>query len=312
MSGRRAPVVSGAPRVPADTVDRPALLERLERASRKRVVLLVAPAGYGKSVLVAQWCAAHPDRRVLALSARSPDDAVAFGRRLLQALDGLAPGAADRLGGELALDGKALGESLQEAVLQELAAIAPVVVVVEDLENLANPLLLDELGQMAELAGDGITFVFVGRDDRLPRTPRLRVRDEVAEIRQDALALTAEETREAIGRVTATDLHPVQVQALHARTEGWPAGVRLAALGLRDHAAPDAFIAAFAGDDRHVADYLSGEVLAVQPEPVREFLVSTSVLDRLSGELCDALTGSEDGQRMLERLEHGSPLHPFP
>ena len=306
MSGRRAPAGSSAPRPPADTVDRPALLERLERATRKRVVLLVAPAGYGKSVLVAQWCAAHPDRRVLALSARSTDDAVAFGRRLLQALDGLAPGAADRLGGELALDGQALGESLQEAVLQELAAVAPVVIVVEDLENLANPLLLDELGQMAELAGDDITFVFVGRDDRLPRTPRLRVRDEVTEIRQDVLALSVEETREAIGRVTAAELHPAQVQALHARTEGWPAGVRLAALGLRDHAAPDEFIAAFAGDDRHVADYLSGEVLALQPEAVREFLVTTSVLDRLNGELCDALTGGDDGQRMLERLERGS------
>ena len=305
MPGAEAGVAGTIP-VPADVVDRPLLLDRFEGATRKRVVLLVAPAGYGKSVLVAQWRRAHPERRVLVVPARATDDAVRFGRRLLRTLEAASPGAEDRAAGPMALDGMAMGEGVSEAVLAELARLAPVTLVIEDLENLSNPVLLDELGEMAERAADGIGFVFVGRDDHLPRTPRLRLRDEVAEIRQEALGLTADQTADAIGRVTGATLHPVQVDALHDRTEGWPAGVRLAALGLRDHPDPDAFIAEFAGDDRHVADYLSGEVLAVQPPEVRRFLVRTSVLDRLTGGLCDVLTGADDGQRMLERLERAS------
>jgi len=306
MSGAEETWTVDVAPVPADIVDRPLLLERFDRATRKRVVLLVAPAGYGKSVLVAQWRRARPERRVLLVPARATDDAVAFGSRLLRSLEAASPGAGDRATGHLALDGMALGEGLSEALLAELAMMAPVTLVVEDLENLTNPVLLDELGEMAERAPNGVGFVFVGRDDHLPRTPRLRLRDEVAEIRQEALGLTADQTAEAIGRVTGATLHPVQVDALHDRTEGWPAGVRLAALGLRDHPDPDAFIAEFAGDDRHVADYLSGEVLAVQPPEVRRFLVRTSVLDRLTGGLCDVLTGADDSQRMLEHLERAS------
>ncbi len=287
-------------------VDRPALVERLDRAMGKRLVRLVAPAGYGKSVLLRQWQTSHPDRRVVWTTARAADDAVRFGRRLLRALDVLAPGVQERGTGQLGLDGLALGEGLQEVVLAELAAAAPVTLVVEDLENLTSPELLEELGQMAESAAAGVCLVLVSRDDHLPATPRLRLRDEVVEIRQDALALSAEETGAAVGLVADVALSPAQIQALHERTEGWPAGVRLAALGVRDHPDPKAFIEAFAGDDRHVADYLSGEVLAAQPPEVRDFLIRTSVLRNLTGGLCDALTGRDDGRPMLARLEAAS------
>ena len=162
----------------------------------------------------------------------------------------------------------ALGEDLLAVVLAELAEVAPATVVVEDLETLVSPIVLDELGHLAERAPDGIGFVFVSRDDRLPRMPRLRLRGDVVELRAGDLALSVDETEEAIRKVSGRRLHPVQVQALHARTEGWAAGVQLAAVGLRDHVDPDRFVADFAGDDRHVADYLSGEVLAVQPPEV--------------------------------------------
>ena len=220
MSSRREGWGGGLAPVPSNAVDRPLLLERFDRATRKRVVLVVAPAGYGKSVLVAQWCVAHPERRVLAVAARPTDDAVHFGRRLLRALDEVRPGAADRASAHLALDGSALGEALQEALLEELAEVAPVTLVIEDLENLSSPILLDEIGQMAEGAEEGIGFVFVGRDDHLPKTPRLRLRDEVAEIRQDVLALSVDETAEAIAQVTGSTLHPLQVDALHAPHRG--------------------------------------------------------------------------------------------
>lgn len=291
---------------PAFVVDRPELVERLERATRRRVVLIVAPAGYGKSILLAQWHAAHPERRVVWITVRPSDDAVQFGRRLAGALGVLVPGAETQLMAHVRPDGMALGEDLLGVVLAVLQVTSPVTVVIEDLEAMTNPILLDELGLLAERAGDGVGFVFVGRDDRLPRTPRLRLRDEVVEIRQSALALSEDHTAEALARVAGRSLHPVQVQALHERTEGWPAGVHLAALGVRDHDDPDRFVADFAGDDRHVADYLSGEVLAVQPPDVTEFLLRTSVVQRLNGDLANALAGSEDGQRVLERLDQQS------
>lgn len=292
--------------VPAFVVNRPALVERLESATRKRVVRIVAPAGYGKSVLLAQWQRAHPERRTAWVAARSTDDAARFGRRLAEAVDTLAPSAARRALANLRRDGVALGEDFLAIVLAELSYAAPVTVVVEDLEALASPLVLDELGLLAERAADGVGFVFVSRDDRLPSTLRLRLRDEVAEIRQDTLALSWEETGEAIRRVAGQTLHPTQVQALHSRTEGWAAGIQLAALSLRNHDDPDGFVEQFAGDDRHVADYLSGEVLALQPPEVTDFLVQVAVLDRLSGPLCDAVTGGTDGQLMLERIDQES------
>ncbi len=240
------------------------------------------------------------------VAARPTDDAARFGRRLVEALDTIVPGTARRAVAHLRRDGAALGEDFLAIVLAELSYAAPVTVVVEDLETLASPVVLDELGQLAERAADGVGFVFVSRDDRLPKTLRLRLRDEVAEIRQDTLALSWEEAGEAIQRVAGQTLHPVQVQALHSRTEGWAAGIQLAALSLRDHDDPDRFVEQFAGDDRHVADYLSGEVLALQSPEVTDFLVRVAVLDRLSGPLCDAVTGGTDGQRMLERLDQQS------
>jgi LuxR family maltose regulon positive regulatory protein len=292
--------------IPDFVVDRPALIDRVESATRKRVVLVVAPAGYGKSVLLAQWHEAHPEHRVLWMAAHPTDDAVQFGRRLVELLEQLVPGAGSRAMDHIRPDGMALGEDLLDVVLAELADAAPVTVIVEDLETLVSAVVLDELGLLAERASDGVGFVFVSRDDRLPRTPRLRLRDELVEIRQSTLALSLDEAGETLRRASGRVLHPVQVQALHRRTEGWAAGLQLAALGLRDSPDPEQFAADFAGDDRHVADYLSGEVLALQPPEITAFMVQVSVLDRLSGSLCDAVTAGTGGQRMLERLERQS------
>ncbi|HEY5888891.1 MAG TPA: LuxR C-terminal-related transcriptional regulator [Acidimicrobiales bacterium] len=304
VTGQAAAWIGAPP--PAFVVNRPALVDRLEAATQKRVVRIVAPAGYGKSVLLAQWQRAHPERRTAWVAARSTDDATRFGRRLAEAIELIVPAMAQGALAHLRRDGAALGEDFLAIVLAELSYAAPVTVVVEDLEVLASPVVLDELGLLAERAADGVGFVFVSRDDRLPKTLRLRLRDEVAEIRQDTLALSWEEAGEAIQRVAGQTLHPAQVQALHSRTEGWAAGIQLAALSLRDHDDPDRFVEQFAGDDRHVADYLSGEVLALQSPEVRDFLVRVAVLDRLSGPLCDAVTGGTDGQRTLERLDQQS------
>ena len=290
-------------RVPPFAVERTALVERFDRALRKRVVLVVAPAGYGKSVLLGQWAAAHPSQRVVWTHARGSDDALAFGRRLVKALDFIASGAAARVPVIPGHAASTLGEDVLEAIHDELVAVAPVVVVIEDLEVLTSADLRREIGTLACRALEGVTFVLVSRDDRFPGIEPLRLRDEVVEIRRSGLVLSSQEVADVVTRMGGPELSPAAVAALHTRTEGWAAGVQLAALGLRDHEDPGAFVADFAGNDRHVADYLSGEVLARQPAEVTEFLLCTAVLDRLNGPLCDAVTGRADGQRMLELLD---------
>jgi LuxR family maltose regulon positive regulatory protein len=132
---------------------------------------------------------------------------------------------------------------------------------------------------------------------------RLRVRGEVAELRQDALALDAAEIDDLVREIGSVSLAEDQIARVVSRTEGWVAGVQLAALSMRDATDVDQFVDYFAGDDRAIADYLTGEILAHQPPEVRRFLLRTAVLERLTAPLCDALTGDSDGQRMLDELE---------
>ena len=142
-------------------------------------------------------------------------------------------------------------------------------------------------------------------DPPLP-LPRLRARGELAELRAAELRFTGEEAAALLREATRVGLAEDLVTALEARTEGWAVGLQLAGLSLRGHADPAAFVASFSGSHRYVLDYLAEEVLDHQPEPVRAFLLETSVLDRLCGTLCDAVTGRAGGQQMLEAIERGN------
>lgn len=295
--------VAPAASLPAVAVERPDLVAALDRALRRRAVLVVAPAGYGKSVLLAQWASTHPERTTAWVAARASDTAPTFGRRLAAAVAAVVPDAADGLSAAAGGLTARIGEDQLDRVAAALASVAPSVLVLEDLELLDDPELRRELVGLAGRVPARVSVVLVSRDDRFPGTESLRVRGELAEIRQADLALTAAEAATLVERVGGSDLSPAAAAALHERTDGWPAGVQLAALGLREADDPEAFVADFAGDDRHVADYLSGEVLARLPGDTREFLLATAVADRVTGPLCDALTGRSDGQRMLERLD---------
>ena len=290
------------PELPSFAVERPALLDRLEQALDRRVVLLVAPAGYGKSVLLAQWARARPDRRVAWASARGVGrDALRFGRRLRKALVAADPGLATRLG-RMSVGVDRLGPVFLDHVVDELERGPEMVLVIEDFEELSSPGVLEDLGQLADRLPTTARLILASRRDPDIGLHRLRLRDEVAEIRQDDLAMSDDHVCQLVRALAECELRSDQARALVARTEGWPAGVQLAALSLRHRADVDTYLEQFSGDDRHVADYLSDEILDGLAFHEREFLLATSIVDRLNAPLCDALTGRGDSQRMLESL----------
>jgi len=271
-----------------------------------RLVLVAAPAGFGKTTLLAQWLAAAEKSQCrVAWLALDPADADlrVFLTHLVAAIQTVEP--------EVGVDALALldagGATPTEAVLVSL---------INDLDVLAGPTVvaLDDYHVIdAAAVHEAVTFLLnnlppqvtlamsTRADPPLPLS-RLRARGELVEVRAADLRFTSQEAEVFLNEVMGLRLEPALVAALEARTEGWAAGLQLAALSARTHAGgPDGsgdvaeFVEAFSGSHRFVLDYLVEEVLAGQQEVVRAFLLETSVLDQMTGGLCDALTGRSDG-----------------
>jgi LuxR family maltose regulon positive regulatory protein len=312
-------------------VARERLVDQLRTGTtRPRLVLVSAPAGFGKTTLLAQWLASDrvegqgrevttPAPRVSWLSLDPADaDLPTFLSHFVASLQVASPG----LGAEaLALVDAGRGPSVEDVVaslVNDLDALAgATVLALDDYHVIDDPdvhravaLLLDHLPPQVTLA------VTTRADPPLPLS-RLRARGELVELRAADLRFTGPEADAFLNEVMGLRLEPAQVAALEARTEGWAAGLQLAALSARGrrtagpgdpadpatHDGVEAFVEAFTGSHRFVLDYLLEEVLAAQPEQVRTFLLETSVLELLTGPLCDALTGGRGGQRLLEALE---------
>ena len=183
----------------------------------------------------------------------------------------------------------------------------PVVLVIDDLHEIGMSGAVRDLDQLLRRPAAALRIVAATRADPAIRTGRMRVAGELKEIRAADLAFTLGEARELL-TASGVDAAPEVVEQLWERTEGWAAGLRLAALALRGHADPARFVAEFAGDDSTVADYLLGEVLAQQPVDLREFLLHISVVDLVDGELADALSERTDSERVLAQLERDHAL----
>ena len=302
-----------APDLPAGLVLRPRLFGLLGAGLDGGVTLLGAPAGYGKTVLARSWALDARRRGPVGWLSLEPDDNEPgrFWAYLVAALEragALPPGAPPP-----AANGRPGAIDLAP-LLNRLAGVeAPVVLVLDDFHEIVDAAVLGGVEFLLRHAPPSLRLVIAARAD--PRLPlhKLRTSGKLTEIRCDELAFTVEEAAELLG-AEGLALRDEDVAALHGHTEGWVAGLRLAALSLRDHPDPRRFVAEFAGDDRSVADYLTGEVLARQPEAVRGMLLRTSILDRFDGALADALTGRDDGERMLAELERSNaflvPLEP--
>jgi LuxR family maltose regulon positive regulatory protein len=288
------------------TVPRPRLTDRL--SAHARLLLVAAPAGFGKTSIVSEWLASLDDgTRVAWLSLDERDnDGDLFWSYLITALDRAVPGA-----GTAALDLLGSNPASLEAVLATLvndldAAATPVVLVLDDFHAIDSATVQAGMAFLVDNMPSSVRLVIASRADPALPLARLRSRGELVELRASDLRFTPAEASAYLNDVMGLEIRDDDVVALGDRTEGWIAAIQLAALSMQGRDDSGAFIAGFAGDDRYVVDYLVEEVLQRQPEAVRTFLLETSILSRLTGDLCDAVTGSSGGAGTLEALDRAN------
>jgi LuxR family maltose regulon positive regulatory protein len=288
-------------------VSRPRLMARLDRGLAAKLVLVSAPAGFGKTTVLSEWLSAVEGRGFapawLALDQHDNDPAT-FWTYVVAALRTATPGVGEST---LALlrDGRPPpARLLLTTLINELNAGAEeTVLVLDDYHVVESPDIHEGLGFLLEHLPPRLHLVVAGRADPALPLAGLRARGELVELRAADLRFTGDEAASYLNDAMSLRLSPEDVAALEARTEGWVAALQLAALSLDGREDATGFIAGFAGDDRYVVDYLVEEVLSRQSPSVGDFLLATSVLDRMTGPLCDALTGRADGRATLEALD---------
>jgi LuxR family maltose regulon positive regulatory protein len=306
VQDERSPAETGQAVHPgaAGVVCRSGLFERL-RAS-ERVTVVSAPPGSGKTILLRSWIRdeGHRDRAAWVAVERFERDPQRFWVSVLDALRRTTPGSAlvQPLTAAPDLDGWVIVERL----LKDLARLEDRIwLVIDDVHELRSPDTQRQLELLLMRVSPELRFVLITRHDVRLGLHRLRLEGELTEIRPADLRFSLAEARELLTAAGA-ELTDSALMLLHERTEGWAAGLRLAALSLAGHLDPERFAAEFSGSERTVAEYLVAEVLERQSEEGRRLLLRTSVLDRVCGELADALTESPGGQRILQELEEAN------
>ncbi len=307
-SAERAVLLATKLHVPAiggPLVHRAALLGALSAARHRKLTLLSAPAGWGKTTLLAQWALGGvEDQRFGWLSLdRSDNDPVWFWMYVAAALQKVSPGVGTRAV-ELLEMGADPVQVVLPTLMNDLDAIAsPIVLILDDYHLVVNRAVHDQMAFVIGRMPANIRLVLATRSDPMLPLARLRACGDLVEMRSDDLRFEAIEAHHLLNDVLGLDLADADIQLLHRRTEGWAAGLHLAALSLVGRRDAAAFIRTFAGDNRHIVDYLMAEVLDNQPAQMRTFLLRTSVLGRLSGALCDAMLQTSGSASILERIE---------
>jgi LuxR family maltose regulon positive regulatory protein len=283
------------------------LIERLNARLHHKLSLISALAGFGKTTLVIAW-AAGDTRPVAWLSLDEGDNDLArFLLHLVAAVRTVAADLGERVIDALQSPQPPPADVLLTDLLNEITTLPEHVILVLDDYHLIEAAPVDQaLAYLVEHLPPQMHLVIATRADPPLPLARLRAQGQMTELRAADLRFTPSETAAFLNEVMGLSLSAEDIAALDGRTEGWIAGLQLAALSMQGREDVPGFIRAFAGDHRYIADYLVGEVLGRQPEPVRSFLLQTSILERLSGPLCDAVTGQEDGRAQLEALERGN------
>ena len=301
------------PRSRRGLVPRPRLSERLDRGTAAKLMLVSAPAGFGKTTLLTEWLAAGPaapaDEWLAAWLSldRGDNDPASFWTYVIAALRTAASGVGESALALLQAPRSPPIETVLTVLLNDLRATAgDIVLVLDDYHVIDARDVQDEMAFLLDHLPPQLHVVIAGRADPALPLARLRARGELAEIRAAELRFTPDEAAAYLNEMMGLQLTARDVAALEGRTEGWIAALQLAALSMQGRDDVAGFIAGFAGDDRYVVDYLAEEVLQRQPERVQAFLLQTSILGRLSGPLCDAVTGQGGGKAMLEALDRGN------
>jgi LuxR family maltose regulon positive regulatory protein len=303
------------PPPPRGLVARPRLSGRLDAGTASRLMLVSAPAGFGKTTLLAAWLAApakptaaRGGHAVAWLSLDQGDNSPAtFWSYVVAALQTVAPEVGKRAGVLLQAAQPAPTATVLTTLLNDLADTdRDIVLVLDDYHVIDSPEVHQGMAFVLDHAPAQLHVVVAGRADPVLPLARLRARGDLVEVRAADLRFTLEEAVAYLNGVMGLELTAADVAALEGRTEGWIAALQLAALSMQGRGDVAGFIAGFAGDARYVVDYLVEEVLARQPEDVQTFLLQTSVLDRLSGPLCDVVTERSGGKAMLESLDRAN------
>ncbi|MBP6803057.1 MAG: helix-turn-helix transcriptional regulator [Chloroflexi bacterium] len=304
MSGDLLQTKLYVPRLRPSLVPRPHLIEKLNKGLHHKLTLISAPAGFGKTTLVTDWIAGE-ERPFAWLSLDERDsDLTRFLTYFIAALQTISPEIGKRVFGMLESPQPAATEAILTALLNEISAIPQeFALVLDDYHVVDAPAVDLALTFLLEHLPPQMHLVITTREDPPLPLPRLRVRGLLTELRAVDLRFTLAETAVFLHQVTGLKFSTEEMAVLEKRTEGWIAGLQLAALSMQRQGDVHGFIAAFAGDDRYIVDYLVDEVLLHQPEHIRRFLLQTCILNRLNGSLCDAVTGQDESSVVLESLE---------
>ena len=300
-----------APRRPKGLVSRPHLTDRVQRGTRSKLTLVSAPAGFGKSTLLAEWLSVAPaDGSITAWLSLDPgdNDPDAFWTQVIASLRTVVPAVGAKSLALLESPDRSI-EAVLAPLLNELNALPDDhVLVLDDYHVIDSPEIQVGMAFLLEHLPAQVHLVIATRADPALPLARLRARGDLIEIRAVDLRFTPDEASAFLNGVMTLGLTADDVAVLEGRTEGWIAAIQLAGLSIQGRDDVAGFIARFAGDDRYIVDYLVEEVLQRQPERVRTFLLETSILSRLNGRLSDAVTGQDGGKAMLEALERGNLL----
>jgi LuxR family maltose regulon positive regulatory protein len=293
------------PAIRGEVVHRAPLLDTLSAGRGRKLTLLSAPAGWGKTTLLAQWAlGAGEDQRFGWLSLDASDnDPVWFWMYVVAALQKVSPGVGTRAV-ELLTMGADPVQVVLPTLLNDLDTIeSPMVLILDDYHRVVNRAVHEQMAFVIGRMPANLRLVLATRSDPILPLAGLRAAGDLVEMRSDDLRFGAIEAGQLLNDVLGLDLTDEDIQLLHRRTEGWVAGLYLAALSLAGRRDAAAFIRTFAGDNRHIVDYLMAEVLDSQPAEMRSFLLRTSILERLSGALCDAMLQTSGSALVLEKIE---------
>ncbi|MDT8306525.1 MAG: hypothetical protein RRC07_11355 [Anaerolineae bacterium] len=299
------------PALPVQWVQRPQLSARLDQglALQRKMTLVSAPAGFGKTTCVASWLHARVDRPLAWLSLEPADDDPArFFTYLVAALQRVDARLGWEIGGILRAGQLPPGEVIAATLVNDSAAADPFVLVLDDFHVIQDRFILQVLETVVANLPPVLHLVLITREDPPLPLARLRANNALTEVRARDLRFDSEDGATFLNEVMGLSLTAADISALEMKTEGWIAGLQLAALALQT--APDAgepalvsrFIAALSGSHRFILSYLTEQVLNQQPENVQRFLLQTAILDKLTGDLGDAVTGRSGSQALLEWL----------
>src|SRR5512139_1404180 len=294
-----------APPRRSSQVSRVSLLDKLNNALQMRVPFLVsAPAGFGKTTLVSDWMRLSGLAFAWLALDDGDNDLVRFWRYVDAALQAIDPRIGESLRPALySTQAPVIDQIITGLVNDILSVEKDFIFVLEDYHVIEQPKIHESLNFLLDHLPPQMQLVITTRSDPSLNLARRRGRGQLVEIRATDLRFTASETGAFLNQSMLLDLSDADITALSQRTEGWITGLQMVALSLQDETDRHAFVSAFSGDDRHIADYLMEEVLLHQPVEFQDFLQQTSILDRLNASLCDAVTGRTDSRAVLSLLD---------